>query len=107
MHFNFTSGSKSSLKIQDVARKYSVGRIFQGQLFVDLMKQKKTITQGKKDYGKRMWTIEPVFGNITGNKGFNRLSLRGKAKLTTQWTICCIMHNIEKLWRYSNIARYA
>ena len=63
--------------------------------------------QGRKDYAKRMWTIEPVFGNITSNKGINKLTLRGKAKVTAQWTICCIMHNIEKLWRYGDLHQYA
>ena len=31
-------------------------------------------------------------------------SLRGKAKVTCQWTMYCIVHNIEKLWRYGNMA---
>lgn len=70
---------------------------------LDLMKQKIDSEQGRKDYARRMWTIEPVFGNITSNKGINKLTLRGKAKVTCQWTICCIMHNIEKLWRYGDV----
>ena len=32
----------------------------------------------------------------------NKLTLRGKAKVTCQWMMCCIVHNIEKLWRYGN-----
>lgn len=72
--------------------------------YLDLMKAKIDSEQGKQDYAKRMWTIEPVFANITSNKGIKRLSLRSKAKVTCQWTICCIMHNIEKLWRYGTIA---
>jgi len=49
-----------------------------------------------------MWTIEPVFGNITSNKGLNKLSLRGKAKVTCQWMMFCMVHNMEKLWRYGD-----
>lgn len=75
--------------------------------YLDLMKQKVDSEQGRKDYARRMWTIEPVFGNITSNKRINKLTLRGKAKVTCQWTICCIMHNIEKLWRYGDEALYA
>lgn len=75
--------------------------------FLDLMKQKVDSEQGRKNYARRMWTIEPVFGNITSNKGINRITLRGKAKVTCQWTICCIMHNIEKLWRYGGVASAA
>ena len=73
--------------------------------YLDLMKAKIDSEQGKQQYAKRMWTIEPVFANITSNKGINKLSLRGKAKVTCQWTLCCIMHNIEKLWRYGNLAQ--
>lgn len=72
--------------------------------FLDLMRQKVDSEQGRKNYARRMWTIEPVFGNITSNKGLDRITLRGKAKATCQWTICCIMHNIEKLWRYGDAA---
>ncbi len=73
--------------------------------YLDLMKAKIDSEQGKQQYSKRMWTIEPVFANITSNKGINKLSLRSKAKVTCQWTLCCIMHNIEKLWRYRNLAQ--
>lgn len=70
--------------------------------YLDLMKQKIDSVAGKRDYAKRMWTIEPVFGNITSNKGLNKLSLRGTAKVTCQWMMFCMVHNIEKLWRYGN-----
>lgn len=72
--------------------------------YLDLMKKKIDSEQGKRDYAKRMWTIEPVFANITSNKGINKLSLRGQAKVTCQWMMCCIVHNIEKLWRYGELA---
>ena len=57
-------------------------------------------TSGRLRYAKRMWTIEPVFANITSNKRLNKLSLRGKDKVTCQWQMFCMVHNIEKLWRY-------
>lgn len=72
--------------------------------YLDLMKARIDSEQGKRDYAKRMWTIEPVFANITSNKGINKLSLRGKAKVTSQWMMCCIVHNIEKLWQYGEYA---
>jgi transposase len=70
--------------------------------YLDLMKQKIDSAAGKKDYAKRMWTIEPVFGNITSNKRLNKLGLRGKTKVTCQWMMFCMVHNIEKLWRYGD-----
>ena len=71
--------------------------------YLDLMKQKIDSEQGRKNYSRRMWTIEPVFGNITSNKGANKLTLRGQTKVTCQWVMHCIVHNIEKLWRYGDI----
>jgi len=41
--------------------------------------------------------IEPVFGNITVNKGMNKLTLRGQDKVNAQWKMYCLVHNIEKL----------
>lgn len=70
--------------------------------YLDLMKQKVDSEQGRRDYTKRMWTVEPVFANITSNKGINKLTLRGKAKVTCQWLMYCLVHNIEKLWRYGS-----
>ncbi|MBB1385065.1 transposase [Pseudoalteromonas sp. SG45-5] len=35
--------------------------------------------------------------NITGNKGMNKLTLRGQTKVNTQWQLYCVVHNIEKL----------
>ncbi len=68
------------------------------------MKKRIDSEQGRKDYSRRMWTIEPVFANITSNKKLNRIHLRGKAKATSQWQMYCMVHNIEKLWRYGDIA---
>ena len=48
------------------------------------------------DY-RRFATVEPVFGNLRGNKRLHRFTLRGKAKVDGQWKLYCMMHNIEKL----------
>jgi DDE family transposase len=40
--------------------------------------------------------VEPVFANIRHNKRLNRLTLRGRAKVSTQWQLYCLVHNIEK-----------
>lgn len=56
---------------------------------------------GKQIYRRRMHTIEPVFGNICSNKRLNKLSLRGEKKVTAQWQLYCMVHNVEKLWKYA------
>lgn len=45
--------------------------------FADKMKEKIDSSAGRRQYSKRLGTIEPVFGNITVNKGMNRFTLRG------------------------------
>jgi len=52
---------------------------------------------GRRQYSKRLGAIEPVFGNITVNKGMNKFTLRGIDKVNTQWQMYCLVHNIEKL----------
>lgn len=75
--------------------------------YLDLMKQKIDSEAGRKIYSRRMWTIEPVFGNICSNKKLNRISLRGEAKATAQWLLYCMVHNIEKLWKNTEIEQWA
>ncbi len=60
---------------------------------------------GKLVYSHRMSTVEPVFANISSNKGLKRFSLRGKAKVQGQWQLFCMIHNIEKLVNYGDLAK--
>jgi hypothetical protein len=52
---------------------------------------------------------QPVFGNICSNKRLNRISLRGEGevKSTAQWLLYCMLHNIEKLWKNTEIEQWA
>ena len=40
--------------------------------------------------------MEPVFANITYCKGINRFTLRGQKKVSAQWKLYCMVHNIGK-----------
>ncbi|MDZ7923831.1 MAG: transposase [Marinagarivorans sp.] len=91
---------KNDVKIQ--GRQISV--LIEGQrktTRLDKMRKIIDSEEGKKLYGKRMHTIEPVFGNICSNKRLDKLSLRGEKKVTAQWQLYCMVHNVEKLWRYA------
>jgi hypothetical protein len=46
--------------------------------------------------------MEPVFANITCAKGVRRFSHRGRNKVNTQWLLYCVVHNLEKVQRYSS-----
>jgi len=72
--------------------------------YTDWMKHRVDSQEGKQIYGHRMSVVEPVFANIGTNKGLNRFSLRGKAKVNGQWQLFCIVHNLGKIAKYGNIA---
>jgi transposase len=65
--------------------------------YTDKMRVKIDSSAGRRQYSKRLGAIEPVFGNITVNKGMNKFTLRGQDKVNTQWQMYCLVHNIEKL----------
>ena len=65
--------------------------------FTDKMRVKIDSSPGRRQYSKRLGAIEPVFGNITVNKGMNKFTLRGQEKVNAQWQMYCLVHNIEKL----------
>jgi Transposase DDE domain len=48
-------------------------------------------------YGQRLAIVEPVFGNLRSQKRLDRFTLRGKLKVTIQWMLYCMVHNIEKI----------
>lgn len=52
---------------------------------------------GRQLYSQRIGTVEPVFANLRHNKRLTRFTLRGKARVSTQWQLYCLVHNIEKL----------
>ena len=56
--------------------------------------------QGRRLYSQRIATVEPVFANIRHHKGMRRFTLRGRAKVSTQWNLFCLVHNIEKMAHY-------
>ncbi len=61
------------------------------------MKAKIDSEAGKRMISRRFATVEPVFGNLRGNKRLDRFTLRGRTKVDGQWKLYCLVHNIEKL----------
>jgi len=64
------------------------------------MKQKIDTPEGRKIYSKRLWIVEPVFGNIRAQKELDRFTLRGRRKVNIQWKLYCLIHNIEKILHF-------
>jgi transposase len=53
--------------------------------------------RGRKLYPRRVAIVEPVFANIRTQKRLDRFTLRGKIKVTIQWLLYCMVHNMEKI----------
>ncbi|MFQ3281021.1 transposase, partial [Reinekea sp.] len=75
-----------------------------GKPCTEWMKRRVDSPEGKQIYSHRMSVVEPVFGNIGTNKGLNRFSLRGQEKVDGQWKLFCMVHNIEKWFKYGALA---
>jgi len=65
--------------------------------YTEAMRKRIDSPRGRELYGRRIATVEPVFGNLRYNKGLDRFTLRGRRKVDTQWKLYCMVHNIEKL----------
>lgn len=48
-------------------------------------------------YRLRKQTVEPVFGQIKGARGFRQFHLRGLAQVAEEWRLICLAHNSLKL----------
>ena len=68
------------------------------------MKQRVDSAKGKLMYSHRMSVVEPLFGNLSGNKRLTRFTLRSRDKVQSQWQLYCMVHNIEKLANYGAMA---
>ena len=65
--------------------------------YTEIMKRAIDSERGRRLYGGRFATVEPVFGNLRHNKGLDRFTLRRQTKVDAQWKLFCLVHNIEKL----------
>jgi transposase len=53
---------------------------------------------GRALYRLRKQTVEPVFGIIKAVLGFRRFMLRGRAKVSLEWTLVCLSYNLKRLF---------
>lgn len=56
--------------------------------------------EGERLRKRRSVEVESVFGNIKSNYGVNRFSLRGLDKVTMEWGLHSIAHNMRKMASY-------
>jgi transposase len=64
---------------------------------VDRMKHRLKTRQGRKLYGLRKQTVEPVFGIIKSVMGFRQFLLRGLAAVRGEWSLVTMAWNIKRM----------
>ena len=64
---------------------------------VDRMKHRLITIQGRKLYGLRKQTVEPVFGIIKSVMRFRQFLLRGLASVRGEWTLVTMAWNIKRM----------
>ena len=84
---------------------FIVQKANRGPNYTDWMKHRIDSDYGKQIYSHRMSVVEPVFANMSSNKGLKRFSLRSRRKVQGQWQWYCVIHNIEKLNNYGELAK--
>jgi Transposase DDE domain len=66
------------------------------------MQEKLRSTTGKALYAARKQIVEPVFGMIKSARGIRKFLLRGLEKVSAEWQLICLTHNLLKIWRRHN-----
>jgi transposase len=61
------------------------------------MRQKIDTHEARRIYARRLAIVEPVFANLRSNKRLDRFTYRGLAKVSVQWLLYCLVHNLEKV----------
>ncbi len=84
------------------------GRIPKYLSTADRMRRKLRTKKGKEYYALRKQLPEPVFGQIKQARGFRQFSLRSIGKVSGEWQLACIGHNLLKLFgaQGHGLARY-
>ena len=68
------------------------------------MQEKLRSATGKALYAARKHIVEPVFGQIKSAREVRKFLLRGLEKVSAEWQLICLTHNLLKIWRRSNSA---
>jgi len=67
------------------------------------MREKLKSAEGKATFALRKQTVEPVFGQIKRNMGFDRFLAGGLAGATAETALICLVHNLLKCGRKAHI----
>ncbi len=68
------------------------------------MREKVRSEEGRRIYGKRASSVEPVFGTIKEAMGLRQFLLRGLEKVRIEWDLAALAYNMRRLWVLSTAA---
>jgi transposase len=63
------------------------------------MQDKLRSAAGKLLYAARKHIVEPVFGQTKSARGIRKFLFRGLQKVSAEWQLICLTHNLLKIWR--------
>ena len=75
------------------------GEVPVGATVIEAMRHKLKTKEGRETYKERKAIVEPVFGQVKEVRGYRRFSFRGLEKVTSEWSLICLTHNLLKLFR--------
>ena len=64
---------------------------------LEKMREKLRSEEGKRIYGKRGYTVEPVFGEMKWDGRKPGLDSRGRVKARGEFSLMCLVHNVKKI----------
>jgi transposase len=70
----------------------------------EVMAQRLKTALGQALYRLRKQTVEPVFGIIKEVMGFRRFRLRGRVKVSLEWTLVCVSYNLKRMFTLKDLA---
>lgn len=70
-----------------------------GASVMERMAHRLDTEEGRKTYGLRKQTVEPVFGIIKEVLGFRRFLLRGRDKVSVEWNLVSTSYNLKRLFK--------
>src|SRR5438128_11788014 len=75
-----------------------------GATVKELMAHRLKTALGQARYRLRKQTVEPVFGIIKAGMGFRRFMVRGRAKVSLEWTLVCVSYNLKRMFTLKHLA---
>lgn len=67
---------------------------------MEKMRARLSTLEGRSKYQKRKAIVEPVFGDLKHNRHMGSLLLRGRRKVSGEFLLMCIAHNLRKICRH-------